>query len=181
MGVRAEADEGHALSGAGAGLCGVAAEGAEGETALCAGCADLGDGVLEGFVVTPKHGREVQRQMEVVGADEDHIDAGDIKDLVEVLEGLDGLDLDADEDLRVRVGHISGPADAEAKVSCEAAAAALASGREAGEADGVTGLLRVVDHGDNDALGAAVEGLFDVFDGAHSDASQGGDAALAHV
>ena len=109
---------------------------------------------------------------QVVGADEDGVDAGDGVDLVGDLDGLDVLGLDDDEDLVVGVLVVLLGRAAVVDGVQAAADRAVAARGVLGRGDDRAGLVGVHDHRRDDPHRAAVEHHLDVLVLAGGDAGQ---------
>ena len=115
---------------------------------------------------------------QVVGADEDGVDAGHGKDGVGVLDGRDVLALEDDEQFLVGVGEVVGGGGAEIERRQAAADAAVAARRIEHGGDGGLGLGPAVDHRHDDAVRAVVEDALDVVVAVGRHPRQGGAAGV---
>ena len=162
--VVADADEGESFFEEFADACGAEQEQAEDDVVLAGvldqflgGGVEFGRGVHVGelvFVV------EAHRHAEIVLAEEENVDAGDGGDLGDVLDAGSGLDLQGDDAFVVPVAGV-----AEQSGFVHAALREVDRARAdrgiLGATDGLAGFVGGIDVGNEDAVGAHVEGLLD--------------------
>ena len=161
---------------------GIGGDGAIGDTALLTGRDHLIDRRRKLWIVAPQAGRQAKRDMQVEGADEDQIDAGDSRDRVDIGDRRLSLDLQRNQDFMVGVFNVLDVAGgAKAEMRDQAARPAITERRIAGEAHRVGGFLRRVDHGDNDPVRAQIERVLDAHHRPISHADERRAASAAHI
>ena len=171
FGVVAAADEEHALLDAQGGFFAVgtghAAEGA----GVLSGLDDFGVG---GFGVgAGDFGLQLHGAAHVGGADPAAVNGGFGEDGFAVGDGLGGFDLDHHEDLVVGPVHVVSPV----ALGVGGAERTNAAGRIADGFAGAAGVFSRMNHGDDDAEHAGIEGLADFGDVVARDAGEGDGAA----
>lgn len=126
--------------------------------------------------------KEAHGHAEVVLPEEQHVDAGDGGDGIDVLDAGRGFDLEGDGDVRVRGSGITEESGLVGGALGEVDGAG-AGGGVAGAGNGLASFLGGVDVGDEDTVGAEVERLLDAgaiivaADADHGEGSAGGDGA----
>src|SRR5207245_6010327 len=137
---------------------------------------DLGGGLAaRGLAVGAAHAGG-----QVVGADENRVDAGHGENGVGILDGGDVLALQHHENLVVGAGKVFVGGGVEVESVDGTADTAVADGRIFGGGDGGLGLLPAIDHGHDDAVSAVVENALAVIVAIGGDAGQGGAAGVGH-
>src|SRR5262249_2695051 len=111
---------------------------------------------------------------QIVGADEDGVDAGHGEDRLRVFHSLDVLALKDDKDLLVRVGVIIVGGGSEVERVYAAAHATVADWRVLSGGDCGHCLRAAVDHGNDDAVTAVVEHALDMVVAGWGGSGQGG-------
>lgn len=121
------------------------------------GLLQLGRGVhlREDVLLVETHGHA-----EVILAKECDIHSGDGHDLLDVLDGVVGLNLEGDDDVLVSVGDVAEETSGVSGGLGEVDRASAAHGVEAA-GDGFLELSGGVDVGDEDTIGSQIEGLLD--------------------